>query len=65
MSKPVIVSVTDFIKNFSTYQQHTSQGISVCVTRHANIVGVFISDDQFQEYERGRVEEPPKVLVLS
>ena len=51
MSKPVIISVTDFIKNFGTYQRRCSQGTPVFVMRHANIAGVFISDTQFQEYE--------------
>ena len=48
----VVVTATEFAKNFGYYRDRALAGKLVKVTSHGRIIGAFLSPERLEEYER-------------
>lgn len=59
----VIVSATEFARNFGRYQDRALAGEIVRVTSHGRVVGGYLSEKALRDYERLKRKES-EVLVV-
>lgn len=50
----VVVTATEFAKNFGYYRDRALAGKLVKVTSHGRVIGAFLSPERLEEYERTR-----------
>lgn len=63
MSDPTIVRAADFSRDFARYQDEAMAAKVIFVTSHDQIVGAYLSADEFDHYRRLKAREREVLIV--
>ncbi len=63
MTDRIVVSASEFARNFGRYQDRAIAGETIHVTSHGRMIGAFLSTRELEHYERLKRQER-EVLVV-